>query len=220
MVRNGAFGGKYWLVGAAFALSCSFAGTAQAAPITIVSLEYIHPTAAVVCEDTIPGQPPATACAPVGVTLSGATNNPFLNDVNTKAIDLPYGSYYTFGNPDAGTNFMIQGDGLFARIVLSDGTILTDTIVVPDLSVAGTVMFDFASAGISIVTTGITSADRMSFGFPPAAFAPDGRNDYVLLLDYAASVPEPASAILLLTGLAALRFARRTRRVAADRGTA
>jgi PEP-CTERM motif-containing protein len=184
------------------ALTLLAARASQAAPINIVSLEYIHPTTQNVCEDTIPGQPPSTACAPIGVTLTGATNNPFLNDVDTKAIDLGHGSYYTFGNPDPGTNFMTQGDSLFARIVLSDGTILSNTILVPDLSVAGTVMFNFAAWGISIVTTGITGADRMSFGLPPTAFAPDGRLDYALKLDYT-PVPEPASMMLLLTGLAA-----------------
>lgn len=184
------------------------AASAQAAPINIVSLEYIHPTTQNVCEDTIPGQPPATACAPVGVTLSGATNNPFVNDTNTKAINLGYGSYYTFGNPDPGTNFMTQGDSLFARITLSDGTILSDTILVPNLSVAGTVMFNFAAWGITIATTGITNADRMSFGLPPAAFAADGRLDYALKLDYT-PVPEPATITLLLAGLAVTPFARK-----------
>jgi hypothetical protein len=103
---------------------------------------------------------------------------------------------------------MTQGDSLFGRIVLSDGTILTDTIVVPNLSVAGTVMFNFAAAGITIKTTGITDADRMSFGLPPTAFAPDGNLDYVLQLDYAAPVPEPGSVMLLLSGLASAPFVR------------
>jgi hypothetical protein len=206
MVRGG---GKRWLIGLAFALSVSFAQTNRAEAATIVSLSYDHPVPDVVCEDTIPGQPPATACGAVGVTDIGATTNAFLNDINTKAINLGYGSYSTFGNPHAGTNFMIQGDSLTATIVLSDGTILASTILVPDLSVAGTTMFDFASAGISIVTTGILGADRMSFGLPPAAYAPDGLDDYVLQLNYATPVPEPASAFLVLTALSAMPFMRR-----------
>jgi hypothetical protein len=202
-------GGKRWMVGLGLALSLSLAQTNRAEAATIVSLSYVHPVPDIVCEDTIPGQPPATACAPIGVTDIGATTNAFLNDINTKAINLGYGSYYTFGNPDPGTNFMTQGDSLMATIVLSDGTILSSTILVPDLSIAGTTMFEFASAGISIVTTGILNADRMSFGLPPAAFAPDGRDDYVLQLNYATPVPEPASAILLLSALSAMPFARR-----------
>jgi hypothetical protein len=74
-------------------------------------------------------------------------------------------------------------------------------------------MFNFAAYGISSITTGITNADRMSFGWPPTAFAPDGRIDYVLQLTYAAPVPvpEPSSAILLLMGLGATPAALRKR---------
>ncbi len=189
---------------AALGLALSLPQLAQAAPVTITSLAYIHDQVPN-CEDTTP----ASLCAPVGVTLFGATTNPFLNDIATKAINLGTGSYYTFGNPFAGTDFMIPGDAITALIGLSDGSTLTDTVIVPDLSVAGVIMFDFADAGISIVTTGIIGADRMSFGEPPTAFAPDGNPDYALRLDY---VPEPATWALMLLGSGLAGAALRRRR--------
>ena len=47
-------------------------------------------------------------------------------------------------------------------MVPSDGTTFSDTILVPDLSIVGTLMFNVAVAGISIKTTRITTADRSS----------------------------------------------------------
>jgi|GEM_PF-3232808 len=199
---------KSWLIGAALLVVLTFAQASWATPVTITSLVYVHPSPNVDCEDTIPGEPAATACSPVGVTNAGSLTNAFLNDVNTKAINIGFGDYYTFGNPYGPTDFMIQGDAIEVLIGLSDGTLLSDIFVVPDLSVAGTTLFDFASNGITITTTGITSADRMSFGLPPAAFAADGTPDYTLELTY---VPEPASATLLLTALAAVPALRRRR---------
>ena len=179
------------------------AGSSQAAT-TITSLVYFH-DAVPNCEDTVDG----STCAPVGVTRAGALDNAFLNDTTTKAIDLGYGDYYTFGNPWAGTDFMIPGDAITAQLTLSDGKTLTQTTVVPDLSVAGATVFDFASAGIVIKTTGVTTADRMSFGAPPTAFAPDGRDDYALQLSY---VPEPAAWVLMLAGFGGLGASLRRRR--------
>jgi hypothetical protein len=146
------------------------------------------------------------------VTNSGATTNPFLNNTSTKAINLGYGSYYTFGTPYGGTDFMIQGDGITAKIVLSNGTSLSSTTTVPDLSIAGTTMFDFAASGVSIVTTGITGANRMSFGYPPGAFTPGGYSDFVLELNYFAPIPEPTTWTIMLTGLPCLGGVMHSRR--------
>lgn len=185
---------------------------AQAAPVTITSLTYFH-NAIPNCEDTVFASP----CAPVGVTAAGATDNPFLNDLDTKAIDLGFGSYYTFGNPFAGTDFMIPGGSISAIIGLSDGTTLTGTTVVPDLSMAGLGLFSFSSANISIAATGITDADRMSFGYPPGAFAPDGNLDYVLKLTYAppAGAPEPGAWALMILGMGLVGCALRRKALAA-----
>jgi hypothetical protein len=205
------------LIWSALAISFVFTHASWATPVTITSLVYVHPTPGVDCEDTVAGEPLATACSPVGVTDTGSLTNPFLNDINTKAIDIGFGSYYTFGNPYAPTDFMTQGDSIEVLIGLSNGTTLSDTILVPDLTVAGTTMFDFASYGITITTTGITTADRMSFGLPPGAFVPDGTPDYTLDLNFAASspsisaIPEPGSALLLLTALSAAPRALRKR---------
>ncbi len=173
----------------ALALGLSQAPASRAAT-TITSLLYYH-GAIPNCEDTINGSP----CSPVGVTLSGALDNPFLNDTATKEIDLGFGHYLTFGNPWAGTDFMIAGDSISVALTLSNGRTLTQTAIVPNLAVAGTPVFNFGA--ISIVTTGVTGADRMSFGYAPAAFAADGRADYVLRLNV---VPEPAAWALMLVG--------------------
>lgn len=198
--NSGRRNGRYWLLGLAFAIALSFPQLGRAAPATIVSLSYIHPASATDCEDTVPGD----QCSAIGVTNSGATTNPFLNNTSTKAINLGYGSYYTFGIPYGGTDFMIQGDSITANIVLSNGTSLSSTTTVPDLSIAGTTLFDFAAAGASIVTTGISGADRMSFGYPPGAFTPGGYSDFVLELDYVVPISEPTSWTIMLTGLLCL----------------
>jgi hypothetical protein len=208
--NSGRHSGKYWLLWLAFALVLSFAQSGRAAPVTIVSLSYIHLTSATDCEDTIPGDP----CSAIGVTNSGATTNPFLNNTSTKAINLGHGSYYTFGIPYGGTDFMIQGDSITAKVVLSNGTSLSNTTTVQDLSIAGTPMFDFAASGVSIVTTGITGADRMSFGYPPGAFTPGGYSDFVLELDYFVPIPEPATWTMMLAGLLCLGGVMHSRRQA------
>jgi hypothetical protein len=87
---------------------------------------------------------------------------------------------------------------------LSNGKNLSGTTTVPDLSIAGTTLFGFAASGVSILTTGITDADRMSFGYPPGAFTPGGYADFVLELNYSAPIPEPTTWTVMLTGLLCL----------------
>ncbi|MEJ0020036.1 MAG: PEP-CTERM sorting domain-containing protein [Acetobacteraceae bacterium] len=198
---------------------------AAAAPITIVTLNIFHANSSNNCEDTTSG----TGCSPLGVTHAGSLLNPFLNNTSTKEIELGFGSYYLFGNPYAPTSFMTAGNTatLFASLHDPDSefyaTLKIANGTVPDLSVAGTVLFNIkdVSEGYSIVvsTTGITNADRMSFGYPPTAFAPDGNLDFVLQLTYGpiiSAVPEPASWLVLLSSCGllggALRRGRAKRR--------
>jgi hypothetical protein len=134
----------------------------------------------------------ADGCAPIGLTLSGATNNAFLNNVNTKAINLAVGSYYTFNEP-----FFSTGGPLTITLTLSDSTSRSATITLPNLSAAGNTLAHFTGAeDILITTTGITNADRVSFGFAPAAFNPSGTNDTVFQLVFtepSSAVPEPGT---------------------------
>lgn len=177
------------------------------ATVPILSLNLFSGSSTDNCEDTIPG----SGCSPLGITAAGSLTNPFLNNIGTKAISLLPGSYYLFGNPYSGTNFMTQGSAITLWGTLLNGpdkpgysTLVVGTSIVPDLSVAGITVFDLEAYGIKVTTTGITDVDRMSFGNPPRAFAPDGNMDFVLRLDYLVStpsaVPEPATWAMLMIG--------------------
>jgi hypothetical protein len=190
-----------------------------AAAASILSINLFRGDSNGNCADTTAG----SGCSPIGVTQASGLTNPFLNDVASKEIVLSPGSYYLFGNPFAGTNFMTQGSAISTFIrVSTDGApaghslFLIGNSVVPDLSVAGTTLFNFAQYGIKITTTGITGADRMSFGYPPNAFAADGNTDFVLRLDYlvpGAAVPEPAAWAMMITGFGLAGAALRRRRL-------
>ncbi|HVK41736.1 MAG TPA: PEPxxWA-CTERM sorting domain-containing protein [Phenylobacterium sp.] len=195
------------MIAAAMAASVLIVQPAAAA-VPILSINLFRGDSNGNCEDTVSG----TGCSPLGVTQAGGLANPFLNDLNSKEISLVPGSYYLFGNPFAGTNFMTEGSAISAFIRVStggasvgDSYLLMGNSTVPDLSVAGTTLFDFSQYGIKITTTGVTGADRMSFGYPPGAFAPDGAADFVLRLDYfvpGAAVPEPATWAMMVSGFA------------------
>jgi hypothetical protein len=186
--------------------------------LQIISLDLFNTNPIGNCADTNNSQ----YCSPLGLTLAGSTTNPFLNNLNTKTIKLDTGSYYIFGNPWAGTNFMIQGSpiALLFELKTTDGSfytqVETNDVTVPDLSKAGTVLFNLKSYNIKISTTGITTADRMGFGLAPGAFAPDGRNDFVLRLDYgvtppAAPVPEPSTWLTMIAGMGLIGATMRRR---------
>jgi MYXO-CTERM domain-containing protein len=177
---------------------CLLLAATAASGATITSLTYI----AGGCVTTTPD-----ICAPIGVTLAGSVANPFLNETNTKAIDLSEGSYYTFNEPFFGT-----GSPLIVTIGLSDSTTLFQTVVVPDTSVAGNTGVHFTGAADILITTTGLAADRMSLGYAPGAFNPSGANDTVFQLAYSegsSSVPEPATLLMPLVGLATLALVRR-----------
>lgn len=202
------------MIAAALAVSLLAVLPATAA-VPILSINLFRGDSGGNCEDTVPG----TGCSPLGVTEAGSLDNPFLNDLATKEISLTPGSYYLFGNPFAGTNFMTEGSAISAFIrvggaPVGDSYLLIGNSIVPDLSVAGTTLFNFAQYGIKITTTGVTGADRMSFGYPPGAFAPDGNTDFVLKLDYfvpGAAVPEPATWAMMVSGFALAGYGLRRR---------
>jgi hypothetical protein len=209
---------------AAAAAAFGLAALPAAAATPLLSINLFHGDSNGNCADTRPG----SGCSPIGVTQVGGLANPFLNDTATKAVSLAPGSYYLFANPYAGTNFMTQGAGLGAMITVStggavggDSYLMIGNATVPDLSVAGVTLFDFANYGVKITTTGITGADRMSFGYPPSAFAPDGNADFVLRLDYlvpSAAVPEPAAWAMMIAGFGLAGSALRRRRTAVYAG--
>lgn len=180
---------------------------AQPAAAAIKSINLFRGDSTSNCEDTIPD----SGCSPLGITLAGDITNPLLNNTATKAISLEPGSYYIFGNPYAGTSFMTPGGAIsvFLRISDEDGydRLLIGNSTVPNLATAGTTVFDFPAYHIKITTTGITNADRMSFGYPPGAFAADGNPDFVLRLDYSVPetvIPEPATWAMMVSGFALL----------------
>jgi hypothetical protein len=203
------------MIAAAMAAIFLMAQPASAAT-TIVSINLFSGDSEGNCADTTP----LTPCSPLGVTQAGNVSNPFLNDQSTKAIQLGAGSYYLFGNPWAGTSYMTQGSQISMFVRLSTNVLVIMNSIVPDLSIAGTTIFQDNYYKLSIRTTGITDANRMSFGYPPSAFAPDGYDDFVLTLDYdvsppVAAVPEPATWLMMIGGFALIGFALRGRRAMA-----
>jgi hypothetical protein len=204
-------------IGAASAALVALAQPAMAAEPPILSLNLFRGDSNGNCADTVPG----SGCSPIGVTAAGGLSNPFLNNTGNKEISLAPGSYYLFGNPWAGTEFMTQGSAISVFLRLSTGDnpvghslLLIGNSKVPDLSIAGQTIFDFEPYGIKISTTGITNADRVSFGYPPAAFAADGREDFVLLLTYGvtSAVPEPAAWGMMIAGMGFAGAALRRRK--------
>jgi hypothetical protein len=150
-------------------------------------------------------------CAGIGVTNAGSTSNPFLNNLNTKAIDIGYGSYLTFNEP-----FFSAGAGVTFTVDFSDSTFVTNTFTIP--SGVGTI--GVLTGGGGTITFGTTSltADRMSFGQAPETFSPSGVNDTIFTLNYVqtqtSGSPEPGTlgtVGLAAAGLATQRWRRRFR---------
>jgi hypothetical protein len=200
---------------AAAAAALVLAAQPAAAATPLLSINLYHGDSNGNCADTRPG----SGCSPIGVTAAGALDNPFLNDTANKSISLAPGSYYLFANPYAGANFMSQGAIISAMLTVDNGAggafLMLGNATVPDLSVAGVTLFNFANYDERITTTGITTADRMSFGYPPGAFKPDGNTDFVLRLDYlvpSSAVPEPATWAMMIAGFGLAGAALRRRR--------
>jgi hypothetical protein len=154
-------------------------------------------------------------CSPLGVTAAG-TSAPLLINVNSRDIALSKGSYYIYGNPWAGTNFMVQGAPMIFGFEIRDNgsyfQTISNVLTVPDLSIAGLLLYQ--GYGITLSTTGITTADLVGFGSTSAAFNPDGRYDFVLRLDFGVSppaVPEPATWAMMIAGFGLLGDVMRRR---------
>jgi len=157
-------------------------------------------------------------CSPLGVTAAGTTS-PLLNAPNRGDLNLTAGSYYLYGNPWPGTSFMDLGAPMYFAFETQDGISIPFQIAdylgtVPDLSVAGTLLYK--NYGISLSTTGLTTADLVSFGGTDAALVPDGYRDFVLRLDFGASapIPEPASWAMMIAGFSLAGGAMRRRKLA------
>jgi hypothetical protein len=155
------------------------------------------------------------SCSPLGVTAAGTTA-PLLINANNRDIALGKGSYYIYGNPWAGTDFMVQGAPMIFGFEIKDNSgyfqTISNVLTVPDLSIAGLLLYQ--GYGITLSTTGITTADLVGFGSTSAAFKPDGRSDFVLRLDFGVSppaVPEPATWAMMIVGFGLLGGAMRRR---------
>ena len=72
------------------------------------------------------------SCAGIGVTLSGSTSDPFLNNSSDKSINIGFGNYLTFNEP-----FFGQGDSLTITVGFDDSTSVSDTVTLPDLTTGG-----------------------------------------------------------------------------------
>jgi len=130
----------------------------------------------------------ADACAGIGVTDAGSTSNPFLNDLNTKAINLEAGSYLTFNEP-----FFTTGSVVTFLVDFSDSTMASNSFTIPSAdNTIGTLLGGGGS--VTFATTSLV-ADRMSFGPAPGTFTPNGNNDTIIEMDVnlASSAPEPGT---------------------------
>ena len=138
---------KSGLMIAAVAAGTLAAQAAAAATGPILSLNVFSRDSTGNCADTLGG----SGCSPLGVTLAGGVTNPFLNNLGDKSISLASGaSYYLFGNPWAGTSFMTGGAPISLFLTLpgdlpGSSRLLIDNDTVPDLSVAGLTLFEFAA---------------------------------------------------------------------------
>ncbi len=185
----------------------AFSLTSLCGGATLTSLSYL----AGGCVTTV-----VDGCAPIGLTAGGSLTNPFLNDLNTKAIDLSTGTYYTFSDP-----FFAQGDSVEIVATFTNNVTIDSTIVMPDLTTGANSILDVSQGGETLLlqTTGL-GADRISFGYAPSSFQTDGIDDTILQLTFSeapvvdpippAMSPEPASiGLIAVAGMAALLLRRR-----------
>lgn len=201
-------------------LATSLIAQPAMATVSIISINVYRGSSTGNCLDTIN----TANCSPLGLTQSGSTSNPFLNNIATKEINLGTGSYYLFGNPYSPSSYMVEGEPISIMMTIRDTDMTSGfavlklaTTTVPDLTKSGTVLFSFNDYDIKISTTGITNADRMGFGLNGTGFQGDGSKDFVLRLDYGvtAPIPEPASWMMMIGGfgLTGGAMRRRTQRI-------
>jgi hypothetical protein len=150
--------------------------------------------------------------SPLAFTLTGGTNNPFLNAVDS-TVSLGYGNYFAIAFLGFGQHL---GSGTVS-FVLDGTTTFTQNVIFPANSPGGVLFASFSLPGgdsVTISTTGL-SADRIQVFADGAGLAPDGTNDAFYLFSYtqaaSSAVPEPSSVVLFGGGLAGLAAVVRRR---------
>jgi PEP-CTERM motif len=154
--------------------------------------------------DTIVGN----STSPLAFTANTDLAQPFLNAADS-SITLGYGHYYAIafigfgGHLGAGTiSFTLDGVGPYSQ-----------SVTFPDPISASAVFASFALPGGDAVTVSATglSADRISIVPDGGGLTPDGAADAFYEFDFTqgSSVPEPATGVLLVAGLAMALAVRR-----------
>jgi PEP-CTERM motif len=191
----------------AFILSSLIAGqSATAGEITNITFVSNFGNFA---NDTINGN----RSSPLGITLAGATDNPFLNNADS-TVSLGFGDYFAIAFQGFGQHL---GDGVVSFLL--DGTLFTQNVVFPDNSSGGVSFATFNLSGgdtVQLTTTGL-SADRIRIVADGAGLQADNAPDAFYRFSYIDgtpnnNVPEPASLSIAAIGLAALVLGRRTQR--------
>jgi PEP-CTERM motif len=160
--------------------------------------------------DTIDGN----RTSPLGITLAGATDNPFLNNADS-TVSIGFGDYFAIAFQGFGQHL---GDGVVSFLL--DGALFTQNVVFPDNSSGGVSFATFnLSDGdtVQLTTTGL-SADRIRIAADGSGLEGLGTAaDAFYRFSYIDgtpnnNVPEPASLSIAAIGLAALALGRRTQR--------
>ena len=150
----------------------------------------------------------------VGITLQGSLANPLLNgagNVGTSSPNLADGSYYLFmqgQNQFHGYNYPYFNSFL---ISLSDGAVNRDMVY----TFSTTDQFDApgytAVSGTGFTADGVSTSgiDRVGMG---QYYAPADGSDFAIAIN-TTTTPEPASLVLLGTGLVGIVMVRRRKRL-------
>ena len=183
-------------------LLCAALAPASAGTLTDISFKS---NALSFINDTINGN----GTSPLAFTLTSNLSQPFLNSADSTA-SLGYGNYYAIAFQGFGQHL---GAGEISFRV-NGGALTTQSVTFPDPASASPVFASFALPGgdsVTVAATGL-SADRIRIVADGGGLFNDGAVDAFYAFNYAA-VPEPASALMLVGGLAVLgAFVKRGRR--------